>query len=320
MDNVMGVCLVCGKDKTQHGKIWEQPVCNMFIDELGYSGKDKQRIFDIWRKNSEKDTTAEHDIDDTLMRGSWTKAPRGFEMLKKYGDGISVKLIKHGCDVCMGKLDRIFKHFERPWSMIVGFYEEKEINGVSCLCIEEVYFLPFINPKKNRIDFFGEVDDNWTETYDMLEKTVKEARSYKGGKNGVSGLINNEIPFKPFEDLPPQQQTDRKNGGTDKGSSPKEIKQACLECYKKLKVLQHKVSSSPETPAQTAIKISSSNARVQGRVSYSQFIKLVEKLGTKITHTKPVIQNNLIEPIKKMVGGIRQRKTKKGKKRSQKHQ
>jgi len=100
------VCLTCNMAKTAHGKAWEGPVCKMFIDDIGY-GEDKEALFANWETNSRLDATAPHDISEELMGIEWSQ-----EIKDKYGDGLSVKLIKKGCEVCMGKIERIWNHFE----------------------------------------------------------------------------------------------------------------------------------------------------------------------------------------------------------------
>ena len=302
LGDVDGICLICGSAKTAHGKVWEGPVCKMFIDDMNLTGEMdlsddiKKHKYDIWNYNSNKDTTSPHDIDEKLMEIYWSKGIKN-----KYGVGVSVKLIKRGCDVCMGKLENIWKHFnEGPWSMIVGFYELKTIDDVECLCIDEVYYLPFLRGKVDRDLFFGKVDDNWPDKLIELEKKVKEAKTYKGGEKGVKGLTNDSIDFIRFVDLTHNQKTHRLNGGTNQYSTLDEIRIKAKDCQEEINRLLHELSPDKETPVDTAVKLSKGNARVQGRVSYTKFSRLVKNLGEEITDEPIVIDNGLLDPIKKI--------------------
>lgn len=293
------VCLECAMDKTAHGKAWEKPVCKMFLDKLGYSGALKNDIYKTWRVNSEKDTTAEHDIDDRLLDGAWSKAPNEAKVSELYGQGVSVKLIHIDCDVCMAKAARIFNHFKEPWSMVVGFYELQEINSEQCLCIKKVYLLPFQDPINNRKRIFGDVKDDWGSNLELLENKVLEAKTYKKGSNGVSGLIDDSIPIVDFSKLTKDQKKNRINAGLNKDSSIEDVTKACLECYAKINELKEKLTHSKDTPMQIAVKLSSGNNRVQARIPYKSFITLIDEFGIDITDSKEVLDNDVLGPINK---------------------
>ena len=49
----------------------------------------------------------------------------------------------------MAKAERIFNHFKQP-VCVVGFYELQKISSEQCLCIKNVYLLPFQDPINNR--------------------------------------------------------------------------------------------------------------------------------------------------------------------------
>lgn len=309
LGNVEQVCETCSLAKTAHGKVWEKPVCRAVLNDFGFAtdSTDFNLHYNEWLENSAIDTTAPHDIAENLMPGwSWDDGITldGTPIKEKYGEGISVKLIKKGCDVCIGKLSRIWDHFtEGPWSMIVGFYDERVVNGVKCLCIDQVYYLPFINPEIDKELFFGEgVEDDWKEKLELLEYKVKEAWSYKGGDKGVAGLTKDSLPMVPFNDprLTKTKKGWRKRGGTDGNSSDDLIKAACIKCSEDIRELLNSLVVSEETPSQVAVKLSKGNSRVQGRVSYTNFKNLVEHLGANITDEEMVTNNGVLSPIKKM--------------------
>lgn len=299
-------CLVCSMAKTAHGKAWEGPVCKMFIDDIGYRD-DKASLFSDWELNSNLDPTAPHDISEKLMGVNWDGVCLdGTPIREKYGDGISVKLIKKGCDVCMGKIERIWHHFEEgPWSMIVGFYEmkKKKIKGenVMCLCIDKIYNVPFLRGLVDRELVFGNIE-NWTEKMNLLEKKVFEAKSYKNGDKGLSGLINPDIPLTHFNDLTGLYQDRRLSGPTTPESSDAEILQAASDCYNEINEIKTSLmGDNPETLiVKPAIKMDKSQVRTQGRISYKLFLELVETIGRDITDEEIVMENGLLHPIKKM--------------------
>ena len=297
---VGGVCLICGLAKTAHGKVWEGPVCKMFIDDMNLTGEmnlsedRKKEIYETWKDKSEKDNTAPHDIDEKLMGIDWSE-----KIKNKYGAGVSVKLIKKGCDVCMGKLETIWSHFnEGQWSMVVGFYEIKKINGVQCLCINNVYYIPFLRTIEDRKLFFGDVGEDWLDKLKELEQKVKEAKTYKGGRGGVAGLTDDRLPFKPFAKLTHDQKIHRLRGVLPDASDDV-LKEKAASYQEEINRLLQELSPDKNSPVQTAVKLSSGNARVQGRVSYNNFNRLVTTIGKNITDELLVINNGLLDPIKK---------------------
>ena len=209
-------CQICSlREKTGHGKLWESPVCKYILTDFNFiPGSDEfKSIYNTWLRNSNIDTTSPHDIDAKLMGISWdglvTKS--GQSVKEKYGDGISIKLIKKSCDICMGKLSRIWEHFDQgPWSMIVGFYSEKMIEEVKCLCIESVYYIPFVNQQEGKKAFFGDVPHDFPEKLQNLEYKVKEAWSYKKGEGGLNGLSDDDKEIIPFGNLTKTQKDWRK--------------------------------------------------------------------------------------------------------------
>ena len=324
-------CQICSlREKTGHGKLWESPVCKYILTDFGFipGSEEFNSIYNTWLRNSNIDTTSPHDIDAKLMGISWEgRATKSGQPVKeKYGDGISIKLIKKGCDICMGKLSRIWEHFDQgPWSMIVGFYSEKKIEGVKCLCIESVYYIPFVNQQEGKKAFFGDVPHDFPEKLQNLEYKVKEAWSYKKGKEGVKGLSNDNIEIVPFESLTEKQKDWRRRGSTDNNSSIQDIKDACTRCMQTILSLQEELQPSKLTPSKVAVKISSGNSRVQGRVLYKNFLRLAQVIGSNITDNEDINENNVLLPIKKMnIGsgesksGGRKRRTKKRKTKKRK--
>ena len=298
LGNVEQVCEICSLAKTAHGKAWEKPVCRAILNDFGIeTGSDEFNLhYNKWLENSATDTTAPHDIAEDLMEMEWND-----QITQKYGNGISIKLIKKGCDVCIGKLSRIWDHFnDGPWSMIVGFYKEKKINGVKCLCIDQVYYVPFLRGRTDRDLFFGDVDNNWKNNLELLESKVKEAWSYKGGKKGVRGLLDDSIPMISFDSLTPGKKEWRRRGGTDRNSTPEAIREACIKCAEDIAELRGSLRVSNDIPSQTAVKLSGGNARVQGKISYKNFLRLVEELGENITNEEAIQNNEVLSPIKKM--------------------
>jgi hypothetical protein len=306
LGSVEQVCETCSLAKTAHGKVWENPVCRAVLNDFGFDtdSTDFNLHYNEWLENSAIDTTAPHDIAENLMPGwSWDdgRTLDGRKIKEKYGEGISVKLIKKGCDVCIGKLSRIWDHFnDGPWSMIVGFYKEKKINGVKCLCIDQVYYVPFLRGRTDRDLFFGDVDNNWKNNLELLESKVKEAWSYKGGKKGVRGLLDDSIPMISFDSLTPGKKEWRRRGGTDRNSTPEAIREACIKCAEDIAELRGSLRVSNDIPSQTAVKLSGGNARVQGKISYKNFLRLVEELGENITNEEAIQNNEVLSPIKKM--------------------
>ena len=323
-------CMVCNMAKTSHGKAWEKPACKMFLDDIGYVGTDKETLFSDWEINSALDHTAPHDISEDLLGVEWNgSCLDGTQIKEKYGNGISVKLMKKGCDVCMGKIERIWNHFgDGPWSMIVGFYEKRKINidgeNVECLCIDKVYYIPFLRGLVDRELVFGNVE-NWPETLAVLEKKVFEAATYKGGKSGVGGLIDPTLPIKQFHTLTTLYKKRRLSGPCTEESTKEEVLAASIQCHADIMQLKHDLCPRPEKQTIVAgIKLDHKQARTQGRISYGKFLKLVNKIGREITDEQIVIDNGLLHPIKKMNdqegetkqgGGFVRKKTKKTRKR-----
>jgi len=300
------VCMVCNMAKTSHGKAWENPACKMFLDDIGYNGADKETLFSDWKINSALDNTAPHDISEELLGIEWNGlCLDGTPIREKYGNGVSVKLIKKGCDVCMGKIERIWDHFgDGPWSMIVGFYEMKKVNiggeNIQCLCIDKVYYIPFLRGLVDRELVFGNVE-NWPEKLAVLEKKVFEAWTYKGGKSGVGGLINDELPIKPFHTLTSLYKKRRLLGPCTAESTEEEVLAASIQCHADIMQLKHDLCPRPEEQTIVAgIKLDHSQARTQGRISYSNFLRLANEIGREITNEQIVIDNGLLYPIKKM--------------------
>ena len=61
------------------------------------------------------------------------------------------------------------------------------------------------------------------------------------------------------------------------------------------------MGANPETLiVKPAIKMSKSQVRTQGRISYKLFLELVEAIGRDITDEEIVMENGLLHPIKKM--------------------
>ena len=170
-----------------------------------------------------------------------------------------------------------------------------------CLCIDKVYNVPFLGGLMDRELVFGNIE-KWVEKMALLEKKVFEAKSYKNGDKGVSGLINPDIPLTPFNKLTGLYQDRRLSGPTTPESSDEEILQAARDCHKEITEIKASLMGpNPETLiVKPAIKMSKTQARTQGRISYDLFLELVETIGRDITDEEIVIRNGLLHPIKKM--------------------
>ena len=105
-----------------------------------------------------------------------------------------------------------------------------KINSEQCLCIKNVYLLPFQDPINNRKRIFGDVGDDWGSNLELLEKYVMEAKTYKKGEKGVSGLKNDSIPIVDFSKLTKEQKKIRISVGLNKDSSLEDVKKACYDC------------------------------------------------------------------------------------------
>ena len=326
-------CLVCSETgKTQHGVIWEKPVCKYVIDEMiaasaeeaggaeapSISPEQKEAILRKWVINSEGNPTAVHDISPALMGTDWPE-----ETENKFGHGISVKLIQKGCQICMGDLGRIFENFTSPWSMIVGFYSVKMVDGVRCLCVDKVYFVP-LKPE-NRVDFFGEVGEEWSDDLELSRRMVKIAKTYKNGDGGMGGLIKIEYPFSHLGDenfVKKKSWQALRMQGVELFPPPSELEEGAqlstlrralteeelLQCGAYLTYAARKCKEEIERlvsslqPAdgggvvKTPVKLSKGNCRIQGAITKKKFLDLVERIGEDITEesglTGPILKKS----------------------------
>lgn len=250
-------CAVCPKKgKTQHGKLWESPVCKYIINDIISMSDitlDKDTLFNTWKYNSDIDTTAIHDISPELLGMEWNK-----KIIAKYGSGVSIKLTKNKCDVCMGDIGRIYNNFKEPWSIVAGFYTEQNIGSIKCKCVTKVYFL---NAQSfNKAHFFGEEEGSgeitWLEHFENLKHLVKKAKGYSGGSGGLRAL-------KKMEDADPDVTPDTS--------------------------IHREITTHPLTQKNTdqivkvRIKLDSTNSRVQGAITSSSFNKFAEKFGENIS-------------------------------------
>tara|TARA_X000000950_G_scaffold270865_1_gene351205 strand:- start:2729 stop:3751 length:1023 start_codon:yes stop_codon:yes gene_type:complete len=320
--NNSDTCLTCPvKSKTAHGVEWEKPVCKYILSEMGYTGVEKEKLYQTWLKNSQKETTAIHDIDPHLLGlNNWR--PEDKEI---FGEGVSVKLICMKGDVCMGDLGRIFNNFKHKWSMIVGFYTVVTKKNEKCLCIKSVWYLPFKENKKDREKIFGDIDnwDNWNKSLQILKDYVIEARTYKKGYGGLASLKNDESTqlssFKniknikkeerknfsiknmcDFDSLTKVQRTNRLKTGLKKNSTIQEIKEQQKKCIEKIETLREILfPEKSRSIIKPAIKLDGDQNRVQGRISYTSFLKYVKENGFEITKHEHVINNDVLGPIHK---------------------
>jgi len=150
-------CIACTLERQGHGKAFESAVIKMIGRDIAndqYSGKSPKIKADIvnaiFKKCTDDKTklshTANHDFAFSHV-GFVPPSP------KYSGDGISIKMIKDGCSVCMGDAVRIFENFETSWSILVAFYVDKTKDGIKCKCIKKVVLLN-LEPV-NKSLFFG---------------------------------------------------------------------------------------------------------------------------------------------------------------------
>ena len=178
-------CEACPhRGKGAHGLAWEIPVCKMIISEIkkAQPETDVRSLLPVWRKNTAHETTAIHDITPELMGvEQWPSS-----IMEKYGHGVSVKLMKIGCEICCADMQRIYKNFTDNWSQIVGLYEIKNVNGVKCYCIQKVFLLRFKDGDKDRRLMFGTAE---VEDFSDLTQALKKAKeNHPANPRGSGGL------------------------------------------------------------------------------------------------------------------------------------
>jgi hypothetical protein len=179
------ICEKCPNNgKGAHGIAWERPVCKMIIKEIKEAQSDIKDypLFFEWVKNTDRETTAIHDITPELMGLThWPEA-----IVKKYGHGVSVKLMKIGCEICCADMKRIYNNFTDNWSQIIGLYEIKNVEGIKCYCIKKVFFLRFRNGVTDRRLMFGAAEEG---DFSDLAQALKTAKKNHPGEPRGSGGI-----------------------------------------------------------------------------------------------------------------------------------
>jgi len=148
------VCQECTSERQGHGKAFETEVVKMVgrdIANVQGNGQPQAAATTLTKHNQNSRHTDNHDFEFSRVDVHGSAIPQ-----PKYhnSDGISIKMIKEGCSVCMGDAVRISENFATPWSILVAFYVDIITDeGVKCKCIKQAFLLN-LDPV-NRPYFFG---------------------------------------------------------------------------------------------------------------------------------------------------------------------
>ena len=161
------VCTQCmGAAKTAHGKAWERPVGHMVAMDIAEGVKAKARpLWEKWLHGA--GNTDIHDIDFAQHMGLKSVSSAIYD---KYGEGVSIKLIKRGGEICMGDFRRIYDNFDNQWSMVVGFWVGKEKGKQKCRCVYEAYLIKLTTPNVGRALFFGKDEEKVSSAKSKINK------------------------------------------------------------------------------------------------------------------------------------------------------
>lgn len=146
------VCIECTSERQGHGKAFETAVVKMIGRDIanvqgnGLTQSAANTLEKHFKKSKQNDN---HDFEFTRVDIIDDAIPRP----KYRADGISIKMIKERCSVCMGKAVSISDNFDTAWSILVAFYEDVAKEGIKCKCIKRVFLL-HLEPE-NRQLFFG---------------------------------------------------------------------------------------------------------------------------------------------------------------------
>jgi hypothetical protein len=167
------VCIECTSERQGHGKAFETAVVKMIGRDIAKIGGPVAEIT-LTKHNDRSKQNDNHDFEFSRVDIIDGAIPHP----KYSGDGISIKMIKNDCTVCMGKAVSISNNFEVPWSILVAFYVDVIKGGITCKCIKQVFLL-HLKPE-NRSLFFGNCStreitdlDNVMHDYEV-DKSSKE--------------------------------------------------------------------------------------------------------------------------------------------------
>ena len=150
------VCQECTTERQGHGKAFETEVVKMIGTDIENAGGQAMATT-LAQHNANSGHTDNHDFEFSRV-GHARAAADGLAAKYHLSDGISIKMIKEGCQVCMGDAVRISQNFATPWSILVAFYIDIEMpDGRKCKCIKRAYLLN-LTPA-DRVHFFGNVTD-----------------------------------------------------------------------------------------------------------------------------------------------------------------
>jgi len=143
------VCLECTSERQGHGKTFEKAVVKMIGRDIAKVGGQSADIT-LTKHIDKSKQNDNHDFEFSRVDIIDADIPRP----KYNSDGISIKMIKEKCGVCMGKAVSISNNFEVPWSILVAFYVDITTDeDVKCKCIERVVLL-HLEPEDKQL-FFG---------------------------------------------------------------------------------------------------------------------------------------------------------------------
>ena len=245
-------CIACTLERQGHGKAFEHPVYQMIGRDIAnneYSGESPDFKNDIVKQIFEKCTNDKTKLSHTANH-DFAFSHVGFDppSPKYRGDGISIKMIKDGCSVCMGDAVRIFENFETSWSILVAFYVDKTKEGIKCKCIKKVFLLN-LGPENLEL-FFG------TCRRDGLISLKNHISEFKVETSKEDDTVQkNSLQILRDEVKPMKENLEKKY------IKPKTVEAGCKAGYLSL-----------------APKISSSNQRLQCAINSTNFKKLLNEL------------------------------------------
>ena len=184
-------CQSCTSERQGHGKTFEYEVVRMIGSDIGIDDSAIDDFVSRWSGGTGQ--TDVHDFEFSKL---------GVKGIEKYGesDGVSIKLMGLGCEICMGLTTRIFNNFEEPWSIILGNYEkisfDHEGKNITCFCINKVRILNLFPTDRHL--FFGECSLKDIEGLSQIKEFPKkgskeEQRAFKDDFAKLKDLVVGKI-------------------------------------------------------------------------------------------------------------------------------
>ena len=186
------VCLECTSERQGHGKTFEKAVVKMIGRDVATVGGQSADIT-LTKHIDKSKQNDNHDFEFSRVDIIDADIPRP----KYNSDGISIKMIKEGCSVCMGKAVSISNNFEVPWSILVAFYVDVIKEGIKCKCIKQVFLL-HLEPKDRPL-FFGDCSPSEISDLDKVMHdyiVVTSAEDVNVQKESLENLRNIVKPIK----------------------------------------------------------------------------------------------------------------------------